>query len=69
MHNVHEPNEPSDQKGAKRAAMHSRNPASHEPGQGLYESPSERALNLAALVAIFALIALAIVTYVLLKRA
>ncbi len=37
--------------------------------EGLVESPSERALNVAALVAIVALIALAIATYVLLKLA
>jgi hypothetical protein len=33
------------------------------------EAPSERALNAAALVAMFALLALAITTYVLLKMA
>ena len=48
--------------------------ASKESARGPFaeaglEAPSERALNAAALVAMFALLALAITTYVLLKLA
>ncbi len=42
-------------------------PARGPRGEGLIESPSERALNRVALVAMVALIALALTTYVLLK--